>query len=96
MSSANVGTGGNPTDPNYVSGDWLLGSITFDTTSLGSSTLAIQPSLDLGITRGSTVITNLYHYDSATIKVVPEPASVVLIAVGGLAMMAAVRRRRKV
>jgi hypothetical protein len=90
LSSANVGTGGNPTDPNYVSGDWLLGSVTFDTTSLGSTTLAIQQS-SLGIDQGNTDLTNAYTYDSANISVVPEPSTIALLTLGALGLLA--RRR---
>jgi hypothetical protein len=91
LSSANDGTDGNPTDPDYVSGDWLLGTVTFDTTGIGSSTLAIQPSSFL-IIQGDTDLTNAYTYDSATINVVPEPASCILIGLGGLLLGTALRR----
>jgi PEP-CTERM motif len=92
LSSANVGTGGNPTDPNYVSGDWLLGTITFNTTAIGSSTLAAQPG-SLGIFQNSRDMTNLYSYQSAMINVVPEPTSLVLFGLGGLTLLMAARRR---
>jgi hypothetical protein len=78
-----------------------LGTVTFDTTALGPSILAIQKS-SFGIFAGGDGsgtasdpgnLTNKYAYDHVTINVVPEPASLTLLGLSALAMLGIMRRR---
>jgi len=68
-----------PTD--YVSGDYIAGSVEFMGASIGS----------LGITPGPHVHTISNSPSTITFSVIPEPATVTLLTLGGLAML---RRRR--
>jgi PEP-CTERM motif len=76
-----------------VGGAWLFGSLTFDTTALGTSAVSIQAGPNGIFT--SDDITSHYNFYSANINVVPEPASAVLAGIGLLALSVTMRRRRK-
>ena len=58
----------NVTNPNFISNAFLLGTLNFNTTAYGTSTIALQAS-GLKIVRGGTDLTNLYTYGTASITV---------------------------
>jgi len=80
-------------DPGYniASHAFLYGEIDFSLLAPGTSTIALQAS-PLGIIAGNQDLSSQFTYGSATINVVPEPASIALLGTGGLLMLARWRR----
>jgi hypothetical protein len=93
IDAANDGSAGGPLDLGYdvAASAFLLGQINYDAVGVGSTTLSIIPSA-LGIADSGSPddLSPLFSFGSATINVTPEPASLGLIALGGLALL---RRR---
>jgi hypothetical protein len=95
----NPGSATNGTlDPGYdkTAHAFLHGVLTYSATpgtttiNLGQSALGIV----VGSSNGVIDLTSQFTYGSATINVVPEPSSIVLMAVAGAIALAAKRRQR--
>lgn len=90
----NPGSATNGTlDTGYdsVAHAFLHGQVTFGVTSAGTTQISLQPS-SLKIIAGDTDLTSQFTYGFATINVVPEPATILLLAIGTIGLLFARRR----
>lgn len=85
----NPGSATNGTlDTGYdsVAHAFLHGQLTFNITSAGTTQINLQPS-SLKIIAGDTDLTFQFTYGFATINVVPEPATIILLAIGTIGLL---------